>query len=38
MQPKLLMKPTRIQQLFERTRKEGRAALIAYVTAGDPSP
>jgi len=38
MQPKLLMKPTRIQQLFERTRKAGRAALIAYVTAGDPSP
>ena len=30
--------PTRIQQLFERTRKEGRAALIAYLTAGDPSP
>jgi tryptophan synthase alpha chain len=38
MQPDLLMKPTRIQKLFERTRKEGRAALIAYVTAGDPSP
>jgi len=32
------MQPTRIQKLFERTRKEGRAALIAYVTAGDPSP
>ena len=29
---------TRIQRLFERTHKEGRAALIAYVTAGDPSP
>jgi tryptophan synthase alpha chain len=29
---------TRIQNLFDRTRKEGRAALIAYVTAGDPSP
>ena len=29
---------TRIQKLFERTHKEGRAALIAYVTAGDPSP
>jgi tryptophan synthase alpha subunit len=32
------MQPTRIQKLFERTHKEGRAALIAYVTAGDPSP
>jgi tryptophan synthase alpha chain len=32
------MQPTRIQQLFDRTRKEGRAALIAYLTAGDPSP
>ena len=32
------MQPTRIQKLFDRTRKEGRAALIAYVTAGDPSP
>jgi len=32
------MQPTRIQKLFERTRKENRAALIAYVTAGDPSP
>jgi tryptophan synthase alpha chain len=32
------MQPTRIQQLFERTRREGRAALIAYLTAGDPSP
>jgi tryptophan synthase alpha chain len=29
---------TRIQQLFERTRAEGRAALIAYLTAGDPTP
>jgi tryptophan synthase alpha chain len=34
----LLLQPTRIQKLFERTRNEGRAALIAYVTAGDPSP
>jgi len=33
-----LMQPTRIQKLFERTRRENRAALIAYVTAGDPSP
>jgi tryptophan synthase alpha chain len=32
------MPQTRIQQLFERTRAEGRAALIAYLTAGDPSP
>ena len=32
------MPPTRIQKLFDRARKEGRAALIAYVTAGDPSP
>jgi tryptophan synthase alpha chain len=32
------MQPTRIQQLFERTRREGRAALVAYLTAGDPSP
>jgi tryptophan synthase alpha chain len=32
------MPPTRIRQLFERTRREGRAALIAYVTAGDPAP
>ena len=30
--------PTRIQQLFERTRAEGRAALVAYLTAGDPTP
>jgi tryptophan synthase alpha chain len=33
-----MTQPTRIQKLFERTNKEGRAALIAYVTAGDPSP
>jgi tryptophan synthase alpha chain len=33
-----MMQPTRIQKLFDRTRTEGRAALIAYVTAGDPSP
>ena len=32
------MPPTRIQKLFERTHKENRSALIAYVTAGDPSP
>ena len=29
---------TRIGQLFERTRSEGRPALIPYLTAGDPSP
>jgi len=32
------MQPTRIQQLFDRTRKERRAAFIAYLTAGDPTP
>jgi tryptophan synthase alpha chain len=32
------MQPTRIQSLFERLKKERRAALIAYITAGDPSP
>jgi tryptophan synthase alpha chain len=32
------MQPTRIQQIFERTRREKRAALIAYLTAGDPTP
>jgi len=29
---------TRITRLFERTRAEGRPALIAYLTAGDPDP
>src|ERR1700722_13252212 len=29
---------TRISQLFERRRVEKRPALIAYITAGDPSP
>jgi tryptophan synthase alpha chain len=29
---------SRIAQLFERTRGEGRPALIAYLTAGDPAP
>src|SRR6202161_676908 len=28
---------TRIQQLFERRKSEGKAVLIAYLTAGDPS-
>ena len=29
---------TRIGRLFERLRAEGRPALIAYLTAGDPAP
>jgi tryptophan synthase alpha chain len=33
-----MMKPTRIQCLFDRLRSEKRSALIAYLTAGDPSP
>src|ERR1700687_2096776 len=37
MQPDL-MQPTRIQKLFEFVREKNRAALIAYVAAGDPSP
>src|SRR5215469_2294073 len=32
------MNATRIQSLFDRLKKEGRAALIAYLTAGDPAP
>ena len=28
---------TRIGKLFENLKTEGRAALIAYITAGDPS-
>ena len=32
------MSPTRIDRLFSRLRAEGRPALIAYLTAGDPSP
>ena len=32
------MSQTRIGRLFERLRAERRAALIAYITAGDPSP
>ena len=32
------MSQTRIGRLFERLRNEGRPALIAYLTAGDPSP
>jgi tryptophan synthase alpha chain len=30
--------PTRIEQLFRKLKDQERAALIAYVTAGDPSP
>lgn len=30
--------PTRIPRLFERLKKENRAGLVAYLTAGDPSP
>ncbi|MBM3726422.1 MAG: tryptophan synthase subunit alpha [Acidobacteria bacterium] len=29
---------SRITQLFDRLRPEGRKALIAYITAGDPAP
>src|SRR5258706_5109357 len=32
------MTRTRIANLFERLRQENRSALIAYVTAGDPTP
>lgn len=32
------MSQTRISRLFERLRAEKRPALIAYITAGDPSP
>ena len=32
------MSQTRIGRLFERLRREGRPAFIAYITAGDPSP
>ena len=32
------MRPARIADLFERTRAARRAALIAYITAGDPAP
>jgi tryptophan synthase alpha chain len=28
---------TRIQQLFDRRKREGKAVLVAYLTAGDPS-
>src|SRR5450432_481789 len=32
------MSQTRIGRLFDRLRAERRPALIAYITAGDPSP
>src|SRR5437588_3566978 len=32
------MSLTRISRLFERLHEEGRPGLIAYLTAGDPSP
>ena len=32
------MPATRITALFDRLRREGRKGLIAYITAGDPSP
>ena len=32
------MNPTRISRLFERLRTDGRAGLIGYITAGDPTP
>jgi tryptophan synthase alpha chain len=32
------MPPTRIQSLFDRLKKENRAAFVAYITAGDPTP
>ncbi|MEO8661225.1 MAG: tryptophan synthase subunit alpha [Bryobacteraceae bacterium] len=32
------MNPTRISTLFDRLRREGRTGLVAYLTAGDPSP
>ncbi len=32
------MPQTRIQSLFENLKKQRRAALIAYLTAGDPAP
>jgi tryptophan synthase alpha chain len=33
-----LTQPTRIHRLFECARRDKRAALIAYLTAGDPAP
>lgn len=36
--PDVLQRITRISRLFEHRKRDGRAALIAYLTAGDPSP
>jgi len=33
-----MTQPTRIQALFESLRAQNRAALVAYLTAGDPTP
>src|ERR1700726_2361325 len=32
------MSQTRISRLFDRLKSEGRPALVAYLTAGDPTP
>ena len=32
------MPPTRIAQMFADLERNGRKGLIAYLTAGDPSP
>jgi tryptophan synthase alpha chain len=32
------MAATRIAQLFQRLKHDGRKGLIAYLTAGDPCP
>src|ERR1700732_871108 len=32
------MTDTRISQLFARLKREARKGLLAYITAGDPSP
>src|SRR5271154_1859625 len=29
---------TRLQQIFDRRKTEGKAVLVAYLTAGDPTP
>ena len=29
---------TRIGRLFEKLKREGRCGMIAYLTAGDPTP
>src|SRR6478735_9022631 len=31
-------KPSRIRRAFDTARAEGLATLVAYITAGDPSP